>query len=479
MNPGSKQRVALMLLALLISAAHALLAQTTLARKQKPNVLFIAVDDLNDWISLLDKDAPIKTPNLERLARRGVTFTRAYAASPACNPSRTALLTGLRPSSTGVYGNTTDWRRALPDAVTLPQHFRAHGYRVAGAGRIFHHHYDGAFHDRASFDDFRMLAPEPYPPQRLTGLTALSLNFDYGPWPPNEADLPDSKTVNYATEFLRQPPAAPFFLAVGIFRPHMPHYVPAEYFARFPLDKLRMPEVRADDLEDLPAVARELIARDNWVKNFLPESSGKTGTLKGAVQAYQAAAEFADAQIGRVLDALDRSPAARNTIIVLWSDNGFQLGEKRKWEKFTLWEKATRVPFIVVAPGVTKPGGRCERPVSLLDVYPTLIALGGLTAKPELEGVSLLPLLRNPRARWERPAVMTWEQGNHAVRSQRWRYIRYRDGGKELYDHHNDPHEWRNLAGQARYQHIIAAHQKWLPAKNAAPAPNMTDPAKK
>lgn len=269
----------------------------------------------------------------------------------------------------------------------------------------------------------------------------------------------------------------PFFLAVGIFRPHSPHFAPTRFFRQYPLDKLALPMTptndEANDADDIPAGGQALLRRDRWMDSFAPEGSIGSGTLKSAVQAYQASASFADEQIGRVLDALWRRPDARNTVIVLWSDHGFQLGEKRKWEKFTLWEKATHVPFIVVAPGVARAGIECGRPVSLLDIYPTLIELCGLAPKPELEGRSLVPLLKNPRAGRIAPAVMTFEQGNHAVRSERWRYIRYADGGEELYDHRRDEREWRNLAGEPKYKQIIDEHRRWLPERDAAPVADL------
>ncbi|MHC4170438.1 MAG: sulfatase-like hydrolase/transferase, partial [Planctomycetota bacterium] len=289
----------------------------------KPNVLFIALDDLNDWIKLLNPDAPIRTPNIERLARRGTLFTRAYCASAACNPSRTAILTGLRPTTTGVYGNKTDWRRALPDAVTLPQHFMEHGYRAVGAGKIFHHHYGGAFHDKASFDDFCMMPDPPdapMPEKKLNGLAGYgSRNTDWGVWPADEADAIDVKTADYVVESLAREHEKPFFLAAGIFRPHMPFFAPQQFFDLYPADHVTMPEILEGDLGDLPSGARALLSSKEWFFKELMEIEKKSpGTWKQAVRSYQACATFADAQVGRILDALDKSDYADNTFIVLW-----------------------------------------------------------------------------------------------------------------------------------------------------------------
>ena len=450
-------------------------------KHKRPNVLFIALDDLNDWTQVLDPNAPIRTPNIERLAKRGMLFTHAYCASAACNPSRTAILTGLRPTTSGVYGNKADWRRALPEAVTLPQHFMAHGYRAEGAGKIFHHHYGGAFHDKASFDDF-LLMPDPpdapMPKEKLNGLAQYgSPNTDWGSWPADEADAIDVRTADYVIKSLGKRHGKPFFLAAGIFRPHMPFFAPQRFFDGYPSDNVTMPEILKGDTDDLPSGATKLLSSKKWFFKELMEIEAKSpGTWKAAVRAYQASATFADAQVGRILDALDKSDYAGNTMVVLWSDHGYHLGEKEHWEKFALWEKTNHVPFIIAAPGVIRPGTRCESPVSLLDIYPTLIELCGLKPKPELDGVSLVPLLKNPKAKWTRPALMTYMRGNHAVRDVRWRYIRYADGTEELYDHQKDPHEWTNVAGDPKNAKVIHRLKKWLPAKEAPPAPAMKKP---
>jgi len=445
--------------------------------QKKWNVLFIAVDDLNDWTSLYD--GPIQLPHIVRLAERGMFFDHAYCPSPACNPSRVAVLTGLRTSSTGVYGNKTDWRKALPDAMTIPQHFMKNGYWVEGAGKVFHHHYNNAFHDDASFHRFFKLREDPYPETHLNGITnwvggrgngPTSKPFDWGSWPEDEKLTPDFQTVDYAIQFLQEEHSRPFFFAAGIFRPHSPWFAPADFFGSYPLDDLVMPEIMDGDLDDLPSGGIQML-RDG--KPFLYETIVANGQLGEAIQAYQACATFADSQIGRLLYALENSLYRENTIIVLWSDHGFHLGEKKHWEKFALWEKSTRSPFIIVAPGMIEPGTVCHAPVSLLDLYPTLIELCGLTERSELEGTSLLPLLEDPEAEWDQPALMTYGQGNHAIRSERWRYIRYADGSEELYDHQADPNEWYNLAGQKEMIQVMEDLRTWLPEKNAKAAEDM------
>jgi arylsulfatase A-like enzyme len=438
------------------------------AAADAPDVLFIVVDDMNDWISLLDPISPIKTPNLERLARRGMLFTRAYCMSAACNPSRAATLTGLRPTTSGVYGNKSDWRRALPKRETIMQRFRTADYTVKGAGKIFHHHLDGAFHDEPSFQEFRHMRPQLYPAEKLNSAPEYgSRNTDWGAWPPDAKDAIDFGTAEYCIDALRDVRAdKSLFLACGIFKPHSPFFAPARYQAAN--SGVELPKRRENDWSDLPTGALKLMKSKQWFwKGMMDVDKRIPGSYQNFIRAYAACSAFADAQIGRVLDALDASPRRDNTIVVLWSDHGFHLGEKNHIEKFALWEKANHIPFIVVAPGVTEPGSRCDVPLDLSVLYPTLLELAGLPAAAGCDGKSVVPLLRDPKGIWKQPALMTYGHGNHAVRSERWRYIRYADGSEELYDHHNDPHEWSNLAGDPKNAQVMADHGRWLPSREA------------
>ena len=469
--------------ALLLLATPALAAPAPAATPgaTRPNVLFIAFDDLSDWIQPMDPTSPIAMPNLARLARQGVLFRRAYCAAPECNPSRTALLSGRRPTTSGVYANASDWKAAMPEAVMLPRYFRDHGYATAGAGKIYHH-VDRHFHDEASFDDYLPFLTDQLPAKKHNGLTRarspegvwepLVGTFDWGPTVEGEAAMLDTRSADYAVRFLARPADRPFFLAVGFFRPHLPYFSPPRLLARYPAETMPLPPVQAGDLDDVPPGAHALMAR--WARGFggIQEAPDATATWREAVATYAAGATFADEQLGRVLNALEASPHRDNTIIVAWSDHGYHLGEKDHWTKFVLWEKANRVPLVIVAPGVARAGGVSDRPVSLVDLYPTLVELGGLPARPDLDGLSLVPLLRDPAAPRARPALMTEMPGNHAVRTDRWRYIRYADGGEELYDHAADPHEWTNLAGDPRYRDTLAEHRRWLPATEAPLAPD-------
>ncbi len=445
-----------------------------------PDVLFVVVDDMNDWISLLDPEAPIETPNLERLASRGTLFTRAYCASPACNPSRVATLTGLRPSTTGAYGNKSDWRSAVPNRKTIMQQFMAAGYDVRGAGKIFHHHLDGAFHDDDSFGDFQPMRPQKYPTMKLNGAPEYgSRNTDWGQWPKQVEDSIDFHTAAYCVEALNHPTRdKPLFLACGIYKPHSPFFAPADFHK--PYHNMELPARNPDDWSDLPPGAAALVRNKKWFWNGMMNlEKNQQGSYQNFIRAYAACAAFADAQIGRVLDALDASPRGDNTIVVLWSDHGFHLGEKEHIEKFALWEKSNHIPFIVVAPGVTTPGSRCGYPVDMTAIYPTLLEICGLPADSKCDGHSLVPLLRDPQAKWDRPAVMTYMRGNHAIRSERWRYIRYADGSEELYDHDADRNEWHNLADDKRYAEVVASHSKWLPKTEAKQVPDLKKPKSK
>ncbi len=433
--------------------------------RARPNVLFVAFDDLNDWA--LAEDSPLHMPHLESLARRGARFTRAYTHSPACNPSRAAILLGRATAKTGIYDNRADWRRAFPDAVTLPRYFLEHGYEVKGAGKIFHHHRNSAYHDDWAFHEFQKMQLDPMPARKLNGVPEVSSrNYDWGPWPLDETQTPDARAAEYAERFLREEHERPFFLAIGLFRPHMPFHAPPRYFARYPLESLRLPALFENDLADIPSGGLALWRKARHFWDAMQAGEGRRpGTWRESVQAYQASCTFADHQLGRVLTALAESPYADETIIVVWSDHGYHLGEKDHWEKFALWEKTTHVPLVVVAPGVTTPGSRIGQPVTLLDLYPTLLELAGLPARGDLDGESLTPLLLDPRAKRERPAVMTYLAGNHAVRAERWRYIRYADGTTELYDHERDPNEWRNVAAQ--HPGVARELDRWLPATDA------------
>lgn len=452
------------------------------ATRMRPNILFLAVDDMRDWVNCLGGYAgKVHTPNIDRLARNGTLFTNAHCASPKCAPSRAALLTGRMPSSTGLYDNGHWWFPNWPNLTTICSHFRKHDYRVVGAGKIFHHtagnNPPNQWHDfqRLIFKNdswFRDVTlnypwskPEPFPPGfPFSGVTGLGHENDWGSLPIAEEEYDDVHAVNYVVRFLEADRAEPFFLACGLFRPHLPWYVPSNYFDLYPLEEIVLPAVKTDDLSDVPEQGRKFSEAG---RGDLQKIVGSRH-LRQAIQAYLASISFADAQLGRVLDALEQSSASENTMIVFWSDHGWHLGEKEHWHKSTLWEEATRVPFVIRSPTIN--AGVCDAPVSLIDVFPTLIELCDLETVDALDGVSLVPLLREPDAQWERPAVIEYLQGNAAVRSKYHRYVHYHDGGEELYDYRSDPNEWINLAQDPAYAAIKSELSHWLPKSWAEPA---------
>lgn len=410
-----------------------------------------------------------KTPNMDRLAAQGVLFTNAHCAAPLCNPSRAALMTGIRPTTSGVYDNNQPFRLSpvVKDAVTLPSHLRAHGYRAIGAGKIYH----GSYPDPQSWNDYwpsqiRNQPPSPVPAILPANGVSGSGNLDWGPLDNPDEEMGDHGVATWTINQLSRKVNDPLFLACGIYRPHLPWYVPKKYFDLFPLDSIELPSVNENDLDDVPPIARQMATRQGDHKRITG-----AGKWREAVQGYLASIAFADAQIGRVMRALETGPNAGDFHVVLWSDHGWHLGEKLHWRKFALWEEATHNVLMVASPGVTRPGGRCTRAVNLLDIYPTITDVLGVPKPAAVEGDSLLPFLRNPRASKSAPTLTTYGRGNHSLRDERWRYTRYKDGTEELYDHQSDPLEWKNLASDSRHAPVKQRMAAYLPKSEAAESP--------
>jgi arylsulfatase A-like enzyme len=446
------------------------LAAPTHPGADKPNVLFIAIDDLNDWVGPLGGHPQVRTPNMDRLAARGTTFTNAHCQSPLCNPSRTSILTGLRPSTTRVYALAPWFRTSekLKGHATIFQWFRQNGYTTLSTGKIFHGGYPPKADRPAEVDVFGPAGVmQPRPKVKFVTTPDPHPLVDWGIFPEKDEDCFDHDIATWAVKQLRNPPKGPWFFAVGFQHPHVPCYAPAKWFDLYPEDKLILPAVKDDDRDDLPRFASYL----HWK---LPEPRLKwlqeSEQWKPLVRAYLASVSFVDAQVGRVLDALAASGQEKNTVVVLWSDHGWHLGEKGITGKNSLWERSTHVPLIFAGPNVAA-GAKCGRPAELLDVYPTLLALCGLPANKTNEGLCLVAQLRDATEPRTRPAATTHNPGNHAVRTEKWRFIRYADGSEELYDTGKDPHEWTNLAADPKHAAIKKELAKWLPAKSAPPLP--------
>lgn len=437
------------------------------ASNDRPNILLIAIDDLNDWVGPLGGHPLVKTPHLDALAARGTTFTNAHCQAPLCNPSRASLLTGLRPSTTGIYGLEPSFRDVpgFAKRMTLPQYFAEHGYRTAADGKIFHHGTRSGGASRTT--DFQENGNHggvgSKPPKRLVTSPPIAHPLvDWGVWPTNNDDTKkgDFIVASWGIDQIRAAPRdQPFFLAVGFFLPHVPCYATQKWFDLYPDDDTVLPTILENDRDDTP--------RFSWYLHWqLPEPRlgplRATGQWRNLVRSYLASTSFVDSQVGRLLEALDASGHRDDTIVILWSDHGWHLGEKSIMGKNSLWERSTRVPLIVAGPGVT-PSQRCGRPVELLDIYPTLVEIAGLPPRGDQEGQSVVPQLRDASAPRTRPAITTHNQGNHAIRSERWRYIRYADSSEELYDLENDPHEWHNLADSSKHASVKSDHATWLP----------------
>jgi arylsulfatase A-like enzyme len=434
---------------------------------ERPNILMIAIDDLNDWVGCVDGHPQAHTPNIDRLAAMGVNFANAHCQTALCNPSRASVMTGVLPSTTGVYENLpsnsgaplpTYWDR--DEIATMGEHFGRHGYRTLGVGKIFHQ-----CKWKDTFQEYGRGAHFDVPKERLAPPEAEGL--EWGPHPRTNEETQDHKVAEWAIRQLKKRHDKPFFLAVGFIRPHEPFCVPPEWFELFgPVEEMQLPPLYDKDREDLPGNDLKIVTLENHLHYKLLE---KHGLLKEYVHAYLACIAFVDHQIGKVLDALEKGPYADSTVIVLWSDHGYHLGEKERVRKSTLWERTSRVPFIIAGPGI--PEGRTyDHPVALLDLFPTLCELSGTPALPQFEGMSLVPHLHDPDAPHP-PVLVTNTELNHAIVSDRYRYIRYRDGAEEFYDLREDPNEWFNLASDPAYRELMDEHAVHLPEYNAKAIP--------
>jgi arylsulfatase A-like enzyme len=476
-----------------ISALAALLLSAIAQSAPKPNVLFIVIDDLNDWIGCMDGHPQALTPNIDRLASRGVLFTNAHCASPACQPSRAAVFSGLMPKKTGVWSNESrSLAKLMPEAIKLPMPFADAGYRTLGAGKLIHNSSDSSFSDyykveqrwspitkkQSEFtkkdlhtkgsDNPRHVVTDSKGREIVLPLNGMASDrkpntkagesFDWGPWDVPDTDFGDTQITDWAISKLKEESDKPLFLALGYYRPHIPLWAPKRFFERFKNDPGKLPPIKEDDLDDLSETGKK------WARE--PVTAGAHASVlkhdqwSKAIEGYLACTTYVDYEIGRLLDELDRSPHKDNTIVVLWTDHGWQLGEKEHWGKWTGWERSTKVPLIIAPPknqseDFASAGSRCEQPVGLIDLFPTLTDLCGVSPPEGLDGESIAPLLRDPTKKTGRKLITTFNPGNYSVRSERWRYILYKDGSQELYDHHADPNEWNNLAGNPEYGSVL------------------------
>ena len=449
---------------MLIAVSLLAAASPAAAQQRRPNVLLIMADDLNNDMGVYGHPI-VKTPNLDRLAKRGVRFDRAYTQFPLCSPSRVSLLTGLRPDTTRIYELQTNFRTILPDAVTLPQMFKRNGYAVTRVGKIYHYGNPGdigtsGLDDPASWD--LVVNPRGIDKDeeaQLTNFTpsrGLGSTLAYYASPAPDADHTDGKAATEAIALMEKNKDKPFFIGAGFYRPHCPFIAPRKYFDLYPLDRIPAPALSPDSLAKLPPAAL-FTTPPNW---GISETAQRE-----TIRAYYATISFLDANVGRLIDALDRLGLASNTIVVFISDHGYHLGERGQWMKQTLFERSARAPLIMAGPGITAAGRATSRIVEFLDLYPTLADLAGVAPPPALQGRSLSPLLRNPDAPWDHYAVTQVRRGpanssfrGYTIRTEKWRYTEWDEGkrGTELYDETKDPDELLNLSTDARHAETVS-----------------------
>ncbi len=436
---------------------------------QQPNILFISVDDLNDYVNVMDGPIRAFTPNIDRLASQGTLFTNAHSQAPICGPSRASIMTGLYPSSTGNYFQVEDDHISKANglsqkAIFMSQYFGQHGYKTMAIGKVFHNgdrantfgEYGGGYDWFGPFPKERF----NYDPSKIEGKIG-GTQTDWGAFPEFDSLMPDYKYAQWAVQKLQESHEDPFFLAVGFIRPHVPWHVPQKWFDMFPLESIQTPPFKSNDFDDIPAFSRRV---NNAPMMPTTEELIKNGQWKEVIQAYLACVAFVDAQIGKVLTALEESPYAENTIVVLWSDHGHHLGEKNRVSKQSLWERDSRT--LLLFKDIKGDGGKVShKPVQLMDIYPTLLELSGLPAYELAEGNSLANLIHHPDMDWPHVALTIYGIGNVAIRSDQYRLIQYEDGSQELYDLIEDPYEWTNLANSQKHAGIILELQKAIPKK--------------
>lgn len=463
----------ILIVVLLFSAYSAsTLGQSNTNKPEKPNVLFIAVDDLNSWLGCLNNYSNTKTPNIDKLAASGVLFSNAHCQAPLCGPSRASIMTGLRPSTTGIYGMISDEKIRLENPATngitfLPEYFRNNGYHTMGIGKLFHDYAPkGVFDEEGG----REKGFGPLPEKRFVwdGFgTSDRKNYgrtstDWGAFPERDEQMPDHQSVNWTIERLNKDYEKPFFMGLGFLRPHVPLYVPQKWFDMHPLESIQVAPYLSDDLKDIPQIGLDI--------NDLPmmpstEWAIESGEWKKIIQAYLACVSYVDYEIGRVMEALENSKYAKNTVIVLWSDHGYRLGEKGTFAKHGLWDSATKAPLLFAAPNLPK-GKVIDAPVEMLSIYPTLLELCSLPAYNKNEGISLVKLMHSNKPDKNAYALTTYGMKNHSVNHGRYRFTQYEDGTQELYDHKIDPNEFTNLAKFPEYKKTIEKLKRYLPKTN-------------
>ena len=445
----------------LLSGCSGSVTDPATSNTSRPNFLFLPIDDLNDWIGVLGTNTNVKTPHIDALAQSAMLFTNAHAQAPICGPSRASLMSGLYPHQTGMYGQISDDKlRGAVNAVGptpfLTESLKDNGYYTAGRGKVFHKGApEGTFHEY-----FREEGFGPKPPKRMKWQSNRT-HTDWGAFPESDDGMFDYQTANWGAEWLSKTHEEPFFLGLGMIRPHAPWHAPQKWFDMYPLEDIELPPWLKEDMADIPPSGVSLadvpqMPTIGWAI--------ENNEWRPILQAYLASVSFMDHCIGIALEALRTSAYADNTYIILFSDNGYHLGEKSRFAKMSLWERSTRVPLIIAGPGVKT--GQTNAPVGLIDLYPTVLEMAGLPENPYNAGLSLMPFLKG-EGQTRRPITSVYGKDNFAVIDENYRYIRYANGDEELYDRAKDPNEWDNIAGNPQYDEVKAKLSAEIPAKTA------------
>ncbi len=459
------------ILLFLFLAFHTRAQDEVSTTSKKPNVLMIVVDDMNDY-PMTPRFNEVQTPNLDAFAESAVNFSKAYCAGPICNPSRASVISGIAPYKSGIYDNSDAWETSplVNISKPLPQAFKENGYTTMWSGKFWHGIKTPSPKKlKVWWDEYNSHETfGPYSPDKQKSESfSREGNINYGSLDIPDDEWQDTRVANQTIERLQREYTQPFFMVCGLVRPHSPFTAPQRFYDLYDVDQLATPPWKEDDRSDIPNEIWNITKNKIYMDKLI--SSGQWPFL---IQSYLASISFADWNIGRILNALEKSNYAENTIVMIWSDHGFHLGEKSHFGKWALWERTTHTLFMIKPVKKLAQAQIIDKTVSLLDIYPTLKELCSLKGIPEnqLDGISLVPLLKNPELSWNKPVITTYLQGNHAVRNDRYRYIQYAGGGEELYDLKQDPNEFNNLAGNGEYHNIKEDLKTHIPEVNANPS---------
>jgi len=430
------------------------------AKTPKPNIVFIAIDDMNDWVGYMGGHPQAQTPNMDKLANAGVAFMNAQSVAPGCSPSRNALLYGVEPYKSGLYAFYEHEIHAdlHQKYISLPRFLKENGYKTYGAGKIHH----GPKGNELEWSGY--LKPKSMNKVFTEGKGYVrNKKSSFRPTTNPLDEHHDYQVASYGIDVINQQHEQPYFAAIGLVKPHLPFDCPEVFYDALP-NKILAPAILENDLDDIGKEGNSM-RRAGDDRNFK-----KDNAWEKVRRSYLSCNAWVDYNVGRIMDAVEKSPDADNTIVVLWSDHGYHLGEKKSFKKFTLWEEASRVPFIIHDMRVNNPaeGRKVTQAVTLINVYKTLTDMAGLVAPDYIDGFSLVPQLKNQSKPMPQPAISSWGRGNYSVRTENWRLIQYFDGTQELYDHKKDANEWHNLASLPEYKSKLAELVDLLPKTEAA-----------